>query len=228
MNESAGTAATATLRAGAIAAAAMLALIPAQLLVFVISPPPDSAEGWLELFARSPLAGVLAMDGLYVVNNVLLGILLLALYRVLKQHDAATALAALATGLVSIAVYLPTNKSLELWQLGAASLSADEGNRQILLAATEAQLVEYTGTAFAAYYVLGGVSILLFAVVLLRSRAWGRAAAVTALASGILMLVPSTAGAIGMIFSLLSLVPWVWFCVIAVRRLWSTGHTALA
>jgi hypothetical protein len=41
----------------------------------------------------------------------------------------------------------------------------------------------------------------------------------TAIASGILMLVPSTFGTIVLIASFASLVPYLWFCVIAARGL---------
>jgi hypothetical protein len=40
-----------------------------------------------------------------------------------------------------------------------------------------------------------------------------------ALASGLLMSIPSTAGTIGMIFALASLVPWAAFSILAVLRL---------
>lgn len=199
----------------------MIALIPLQVALFSSNPPPDTAEAWLELFVTSPVRGLLAMDALYLLSNVLLGVVLLALYVALAPHGRSLALAGLTTGMVSIATYFPTNKGVELWQLSTAYSGADAVARDRLLAAAESQLAEYTGTGFAVYYILGGVCILLFATNLLRSRVWGRQAAWTVFAAGILMLVPSTAGAVGMVFSLLSLIPWVWFCVLAIRRLWS-------
>lgn len=215
-------------RAGAYAAAAMIALIPLQMLVFVMDPPPDTAEGWLALFDVSALRGLLAMDGLYVLNNVLLGVLLLGLYSACAARAPQLSLAGLVVGVTSIGVYFSTNKGLELWQLSSEYSAADAAGRAGILAAARAQMVEYTGTAFAVYYILGGISIVFFAGALARTRMWGRLAWVSALASGLLMLVPSTAGTVGMVFSVLSLIPWMLFCLIAVRRLWRAAISPIA
>lgn len=207
-------------RAGAGAAIAMIGLIPLQVAVFALDPPPDTAVAWLELFAESPLRGILAMDILYLLNNVLLGIFLIALYLEFRSQHQPLALTGLLTGMVSIATYFPTNKAFELWQLADAYRSAESSGRDQIVAAAQSQLSEYTGTAFAMYYILGGVCILLFAAIVVRSGVWGKAAAATSLSAGVLMLVPSTAGTLGMICAMLSLIPWVWFCAIAARRLW--------
>ena len=58
---------------------------------------------------------------------------------------------------------------------------------------------------------------LIFAFVMLRSQEFPRAAAVMAIVSGIFMIIPSTAGTIGLVFSLLSLIPWAAFLVFAIR-----------
>ena len=49
----------------------MLALIVLQVLVFVLIPPPNSAEGFFELFVRSKFQGLLSLDFLYLINNAL-------------------------------------------------------------------------------------------------------------------------------------------------------------
>ena len=69
-------------------------------------------------------------------------------------------------------------------------------------------LAIYKGTAFNSYYILNAVSLLVFASVMLRSKSFPRLVAVIGFVSGVLMVIPSTAGAIGLIFSLASLVPW--------------------
>ena len=52
-----------------------------------------------------------------------------------------------------------------------------------------------------------------------RSAAFSRATAAWALAAGVLMLVPSSFGTVGMVLALASLVPWSVLCVMAGRRL---------
>lgn len=89
----------------------------------------------------------------------------------------------------------------------------------MLLAAGQALLAIYKGTAFNVYYVFNAAALLILAVVMLRSNVFGRGAAYWGLASGILMTVPSTAGMLGMVFALASLAPWMVFCVLVARSL---------
>lgn len=85
-------------------------------------------------------------------------------------------------------------------------------------------LALYTGTAFNVYYVLSDVALLIIAFVMLRSDVFSKKTGYLALAAGIFMAIPSTVGTIGLVFSLLSLVPWeVWLIFIA-RRLWQLAQ----
>ena len=80
-------------------------------------------------------------------------------------------------------------------------------------------LATYTGTAFDVYYVLNAIALLLIAVVMLRSNIFGKGAGYFGLLAGVLMIIPSTAGVIGIAFSLASLLPWMAFCILIARRL---------
>ena len=66
---------------------------------------------------------------------------------------------------------------------------------------------------------LNTVTLLIIAVVMLRSRTFGRAAAWAGLLAGLLMLVPSNAGAVGAYMALASLPPWMAFCALVARTL---------
>ena len=48
-------------------------LIPVQLAVFMANPFPEAVTGWFELLQDNPLAGLVDLDLLLVVDNVLLG-----------------------------------------------------------------------------------------------------------------------------------------------------------
>jgi hypothetical protein len=76
----------------------------------------------------------------------------------------------------------------------------------------------YKGTAFDVYYVLNGAALLILAFVMRRSSAFTRATAGWGIAAGVLMTIPSSAGMIGLIFALASLVPWAVFLVLITRR----------
>ncbi|GAB1375017.1 hypothetical protein MASR1M46_19060 [Bacteroidales bacterium] len=81
-------------------------------------------------------------------------------------------------------------------------------------------LATYKGTAFDVYYILNAITLFIFSWVMLkdRERTFTCTTALWGLASAVLMIIPSTAGTIGLIFSLLSLVPWVVFSILDSRE----------
>jgi hypothetical protein len=92
--------------------------------------------------------------------------------------------------------------------------------RQQLLAAGEGMLATYKGTAFDVYYIKRNHTLHLSWVMLKdRERTFTRNTALWGLTSAALMIIPSTAGTIGLIFSLLSLVPWVVFSILIAGRM---------
>jgi hypothetical protein len=206
-------------RIAAAAIVAMFVVVAAQIAVFAVSPPPTEPDGWLAVYAHSPLLGFVNADGLYVLTNVLTFPLYVALWLRLRATAPTVAGAGLAVASLSLAVYLPTNVSVELGIVASRASGATGDAHTAAVGAIEALLARSTGTAFIAYYLLGAVALGLFGWALRATGVWGRTAATTAIASGALMLVPSTFGTVGLIASFASLVPYTWFCVIAVRRL---------
>jgi hypothetical protein len=212
-----------------IAAASILTMfvvVAAQIAVFAVSPPPTEPDGWLAVYARSPLLGFVNADGLYVLTNLLIFPLYVALWLRLRAAAPMVAGAGLAVASLSLAVYLPTNVSVELGIVASRASGATGEAHTAAVGAVEALLARSTGTAFIVYYLLGAVALGLFGWALRVTRVWGRTAATTAIASGILMLVPSTFGTLGLIASFASLVPYLWFCVIAARRLWHDARVS--
>jgi hypothetical protein len=56
-------------------ALAMLIIIPLQIVIFLISPPPETVKGFFELYHQNPFLGLLSLDFLYLVNNMILVII---------------------------------------------------------------------------------------------------------------------------------------------------------
>ncbi len=207
-------------RVAALSLVAMFVVAVLHLAVFAVSPPPTDAAGWLALYADNPVLGFVSADGPYLLANLLMLPLYLALWVRLRDVAPAVSGAALGLGMLSLALYVPTNVSVELGVVASDAAGASGEGRTAALGAVEALTSRSEGTAFVVYYVLGAFTILLFARALATTNAWGHAATLTALASGILMLVPSTFGVVGLAFAVASLIPWMWFIVIAARRLW--------
>jgi hypothetical protein len=205
---------------GGVAALIGVALIPVQIVVFVVWPPPVAALGFFELFERNWLLGLLSLDLLYVLQNVLLVLIYLSLGAALHRINESLMAIALALGLVGIAAYFPSNTAFEMLDLSTRYAGAETGAQAAaLLAAGEGMLATYVGTAFDVSYVLNGIALLIIAVVMVQSGVFGRVTAYVGLLAGVLMSIPSTAGTIGLVFAFASLVPWAVFSVLVARRL---------
>lgn len=204
---------------GAVAALGSVALVLVQVVVFALHPPPATVAGFVDLMTHSPLLGLVSLDVIYSLNNVLVALVYLAFVVLLWQRARSTAAIAGLLVLLGMAAYLSSNPSVEMLLLARAHAAAPIADRPALLAAGEVLLASWRGTAFLTYYILNGVALLLVATALLRTRVLGRAVAWWALVAGVLMIVPSTFGVLGLVMSILSLLPWCVMCVLVARRL---------
>jgi hypothetical protein len=207
-------------KVGAVAALMMVVFIPIQIIIFLAWPPPSTVIGYFMLFQHNWLLGLLSLDLLYLVNNALLILLYLALYAVLRRVSPSFMTVALILGLVGIAAYYASNTAFEMLSLSSQYAAATaEAQRSLTLASGQAMLAIYTGTAFDVYYVLNAVATLIISAVMLRSTLFGKVTASVGMVTGVLMVVPSTAGTIGLVLSLMSLVPFAIWSVLIARRL---------
>ena len=83
-------------------------LILVHLAVFMANPFPDTVAGWFELLQDNPLAGLVDLDLLLVVDNVLLVVIALALRRTNPS------ITTMATGLwlLAIVMFIASNPAL--------------------------------------------------------------------------------------------------------------------
>ena len=213
-------------RVGGYALIAMLTVTIIQILILVIWPPPGTVAGLFDLFNSNWFLGLLSMDLLYILNNTLLILVYLGLFAALYDDSPAASLIGLVFGVTAIAAYYGSNTSFEMLTLSRQySAAATEAQQIIPLAAGQAMLEAYRGTGFDAYYVLSAITLLVFAWVMHRGAVFSRTATLWVLAAGILMIIPSTAGTVGLVFSLFSLLPWMVFCVLGARTLLSQGKS---
>jgi hypothetical protein len=212
-------------RIGGVAALIQVLLMPIQIIIFVAWPPPSTVIDWFTLFEKNWLLGLLSLDLLYIVDNALLGLIYLALYVALKRASESFMMIAVTLGFVGIAAYFASNTAFEMLSLSNQYAAATtDSQRWMLLAAGQAMLAVYKGTAFDVYYVLNAVALLIIAAVMLRSTVFSKLTAYAGLLAGVLMSVPSTAGTIGPVFALASLVPWAIFVVLVARRFFQLGR----
>jgi hypothetical protein len=197
-------------RAAGIAALAVVALMPVQIAVFVLWPPPTRVADWFALFQQNPMVGLMNMDLALIVEYVLLAVLFLGLFSALRAVRPALAATFLLVELLAAATYFASAVAFEMLaasrQWAAAS---DEFERTAALAVGQGLLLTWQGTAFSVSYVLAGAAMLLAGVVMLRGGPFGRITAYAAILGGVLGLIPASAGTVGLVASLLSLIPLV-------------------
>ena len=189
----------------------MLLIIPLQIIIFSLYPPPNTVEGFFELYKSNVFLGLLSLDFLYLINNTIMIILYLSLFVALYKDSPLTVLIAFILGIVGLVCYYGSNPSFEILNLSRKFFDANINEQIIYIAAGETLLAGYSGTSFNVYYVLNTICLLMFSYTLIKSPIFKKSVGYWALASGFFMIIPSSAGMIGLIFSLLSLIPWMVF-----------------
>lgn len=203
---------------GGAAAQLSVALIVLAVYVFISWPPPTTIEKWFALFQQNGFRGLLDLDLLLVTSYVVLIPLYVALYVALRHISQSFMAIALALNLVGAALIVSVNPGVAMLTLSDRYAAATtEAQRTAALAAGQALLANWSGTAFDVGYLLGGIAMLITAVVMLRSTVFNKFTAYTGLAAGALMLIPASIGTVGLILSLVSLVPTVVFLVLVGR-----------
>jgi hypothetical protein len=212
-------------RIGGAAAVFAVVVIPIQLLVFVAWGQPETALGWFTLFQDNELAGLLAFESLFVVNAVIGIATTLALYVVLRRVNESLMTIALALGFLEAVAFIVARPALDMLYLSNQYAAATtDAQRAALLAAGEAMLATFNGTAFHVGYNLFSIYFLIVALVMLRSNIFGRVTAYTGILTAMLnwgFYVPG----IGLFLSILSVIPFlaIWNVLVA-RRLFQLGR----
>lgn len=214
-------------RVAAGAAWASAVFLPVQVAVFLIWPPPleGTAADWFDLFERHPWVGLLDLDLLLVADNVLLAVLLLALWVLLRRGHESLMAVATALGLLGVVCYVTTNPAVGMLRLSRDHAAAtNETERTVALAAGETLLSTWQGTAFHVGYLCGSLAGILIGVAMLRSDAFGRTAGAMAVLGnsiGLGLYVP-VVGVYISVFSVLFLE--IWYVLVA-RRLQHHART---
>lgn len=204
---------------GAWAALASVVMIVLQVGIYVRWPPPENTAGFFEVLATAPVHGLLALDALYIVSNLLAYLVYFALAVALWRVSRSGVVMALAFGILGMAAYMASPRPLEMLALAQSYAQASPSEQVALLAAGDGMVATWKGTAFDVYYFFNLVTLLVFAVLMYRSAVFSRATAVWGLSAAVLMAVPSNFGTVGLVFSLASLPPWAVFAILTGVRL---------
>lgn len=205
---------------GGISALIIVLIIPIQIIIFTLYPPPETTIGFFELFRNNWVIGLLSLDFLYYINNGLLILVYLGLFASLRKIDFTNMLIAIIIGFIGIAIYYVSTIGFEMLSISKQYYSTDSiESKQQLLSVGHGLIARYKGTAFDVYYVFNAITLLLISMTMYKSKDFGKSSATWGLIAGIFMIIPSTAGTLGLVFSLISLIPWIVFSILIGRRL---------
>jgi hypothetical protein len=168
--------------------------------------------------------GLLGMDLLYWLGNILLLPAWIGLYVALRKVDEGLTVVAITLGLISLAALIAGRPILEMYQLSQQyAVAATETQQTIYLAAGEAILAIYKGTAFKAHYLLGTIALLIFSFIMLRSDVFSKRTAIIGIAANGITLgyfIP----VVGVYLSIFSVLFYaIWYFLIA-RRFFQLGR----
>jgi len=146
-------------RLGGAAAWIVALLTVAEIVAFVLFPPPTDVRGWFELFQSNPIIGIVDFWGLEVPMYAMFALVFLALFAALNEVDKGVLAIAVALAMLGIAVFFATNNPFSMLTLSRQFADATtEASRSALMAAGEAILATTNQRA------VGGFNISLFLI----------------------------------------------------------------
>jgi hypothetical protein len=214
-------------RMAGVAAFGVVALVPIQAAVYILWPPPTSIVDYFSTFQQNVMLGLLDLDLLLMVDQVLIVAVLQGLYAALRQTDPSVMLVGTTVGLIGATLFIVSREATFSMLLLSQqyAVASSEADRAALVAAGQTLLTTYNGTAFSVGYFLSGLAMLLVSAVMLRSAVFSRLTGLAGVLAGVTGLVPASFGTLGFVLSFISLLPLVVWLALIGRRF---AHLGLA
>jgi len=186
-------------------------IIVLQMVFYIISPLPNTVSGFFELFQENRFLGLLSLDLLYVIDNVLLIPILLALYVSLRKLNNSSVLLGSFLTLIGIMALFASNTSVDMLLLSNKYAAATiDTQKSLFLGAGEALYANYMGTSYNLHLILASVGLIIISFVMLRSKIFSKATAYMGILGNAVALgyyVPQI-GKFLLVFSVLFLEVW--------------------
>jgi hypothetical protein len=172
------------------------------------------------------LGALISLDLFLLLGNLFSILLFLALYVSLKQVNESYALVALALGLIGVVLIIPARPLIELYSLSGLYVGATtEAVKSQYLAAGDALLALFDGIGWFLNTLLGGLSLLISSLLMLRGNIFSKATAYVGIVSNVAVcafFIP----VVGVFLLFLSLLGYViWYFQLA-SRLFQLGRSA--
>lgn len=150
-----------------------------------------SVEALYDLIQADPLGGLMALDLRLLVVGLAGVPLVLALGAALKQVSESGALIGLVLGLLAAGAVTAARPVVEMVRLSDLYAAGSAAARDHYLAAGQALIAAFDGTAFAVQAILSGSATLVFAVHMVRSEIFRRLTGAAGLMAGLAAILPA-------------------------------------
>ncbi len=207
----------------------MVAITLTQVVIFAVAPPPyeGNVGDWFALFQKSAFLGLLSFEFLLVIYALLSVLVTVALFAALRPANRSLSALFLVLSIIGGMAFVVARPALEMLFLSNQySAATTDAQRVVILAAGEAMVAFFHGTAFQVSYVLGSITGFLIAAAMLRSDVFSKTTAYLRIGSSVFdfgIFIPG----IGLFISLLSVLLLLVFNILVARRLLQLGSSAL-
>ena len=209
---------------GGIASGLLVLLTLFHSAVFFVVGLPSSVTEWFDLFSASPLKGLLAFELLLVIYVVLSIPVAFALYAALRRTSPSLSLLYLAFAIFGAATFVTSRPAFDMLALSKAyAVASTAAQRAAYVAAGEAALAAFQGTAYWTSYIIGSISGFLLSIVIFQGTIFSKVTGYLRLASSILdfgIFIPG----VGMFIALGSVFCLIAFHVLVAIRLTHLGR----
>jgi hypothetical protein len=186
-------------------------------LIWPYTPGSATSETVFALIQTNPVGAAVSLDALLLLGNLITLPVFVALYVTLRSVNRSFALLALVMGIVAITLLVPARPIVEMFSLSRLYSAADAASQARILAAGDAMLAVFNGTSWAVNTFLGGLSLLISSLLMLKSTFYGRWTAYAGLATNAAacgFFLP----AIGIVLLFLTIPGYMlWYALLAVR-----------
>jgi hypothetical protein len=154
--------------------------------IWPYAPGTESTESIFINLQNNTLGALISLDLFLLIGDLFSFLLFLGLYLSLKQVSESFALITLAVGLIAVVFLIPARPLLELYRLSESYMTATtEAAKSQYLAAGEALLASFDGIGWFLNTLLGGLSLLISSLLMLRSNIYSKATAYVGIVSNV-------------------------------------------
>src|SRR5688572_1262600 len=171
---------TSLYKLGGTSAFLMVGIVVIQLIIFMVAPQPldGTAIDWFVLFQTNKLIGLIDFELLMIVYVIISIPIALSLFVLLRRVNRSWTTVYLVLSLIGVMCFIAARPAFEMLYLSNGYTAAGtNAERAMFLAAGEAKLSTFHGTAFHISYILGSISGLIISLVMLRTNIFSKATA---------------------------------------------------